>query len=336
MKKNKKKSLHPILFYSTPESRVNIEVFFEKETIWLSQKQLSELFDVDRSVITKHLQNIFASDELEEKSNVQKMHFAHSDKPIQFYSLDAIISVGYRVNSLKATQFRIWATKMLKEYILKGFILDDNRLKNGKYFGKDYFRELLERIRSIRASERRIYQQITDIFSECSIDYNKNAEITKTFYAMVQNKFHYAITGKTAAEIIYENVDKSLPNMGLKTWKNSPDGRILKSDTQIAKNYLAEKEIKKLERLISGYFDYIENLTERRKVMTMEDLAESINNFLNFNEYKVLDGLGKISHKQAEQKAFTEYEDFKKIQDKTYMSDFDKEVKKLLKNLDGK
>jgi len=330
-KEKTKKIFHPILFYSTTDSRVNIEIFFENETIWLSQKQLSVLFDVDRTVITKHLKNIFVSGELDEKSNVQKMHFAHSDKPIQFYSLDAIISVGYRVNSVKATQFRIWATKILKEYIIKGFAMNDERLKNGKHFGKDYFRELLERIRSIRASERRIYQKITDIFAECSIDYDKNSQITKNFYATVQNKFHYAITGKTAAEIVYNGADKTLPNMGLKTWKNSPDGRILKSDIAVAKNYLTEKEIKKLERLISGYFDYIENLIERHITMTMEDLAQSINKFLEFNEYKVLDNQGIISHKQAEDKAFAEYEKFKKIQDKTYSSDFDKEVKKMLK-----
>ena len=327
---NKKKILHPLLFYTTPDKNVKIEVFFEKENIWLNQKQLAILFDVDKSVITRHLKNIFESKELDEKSNVQKMHFTHSDKPIKFYSLDTIISVGYRVNSIKATQFRIWATKTLKEYIIKGFILDDDRLKNGKYFGRDYFRELLERIRSIRASERRIYQQITDIFAECSIDYDKNSEITKNFYAMVQNKFHYAITGKTAAEIVYTNADKSLPYMGLKTWKNSPDGRILKTDIVIAKNYLTEKEIRKLERIISGYFDYLENIVENRIVMTMEDLAKSINRFLEFNEYKILGDLGKISHEKAIEKAFAEYEEFKIIQDKSYISDFDREVKNLI------
>lgn len=327
----KEKISHPLLFYTTPDGNVKIEVFFENENIWLNQKQLAVLFDVGRTVITKHLRNIFESKELDQKSNVQKMHFAHSDKPIKFYSLDAIISVGYRVNSAKATQFRIWATKTLKEYIIKGFVLDDERLKNGTRFGKDYFRELLERIRAIRASERRIYQQITDIFAECSIDYDKNAEITTKFYTMIQNKFHYAITGRTAAEIVYTGADKTLPNMGLKTWKNSPDGRILKSDTTIAKNYLTEKEIKKLERVVSGYFDYLENIVENRIVTTMEDLADSINKFLDFNEYKILDNLGKVSHKDAENKAFAEYDEFKVIQDKSYVSDFDREVKRLLK-----
>ncbi|MCF8419479.1 MAG: virulence RhuM family protein, partial [Melioribacteraceae bacterium] len=248
----------------------------------------------------------------------------------KFYNLDAIIAVGYRVNSKKATQFRIWATKTLKEYIIKGFVLDDDRLKNGRYFGKDYFRELLERVRSIRASERRIYQQITDIFAECSIDYDPNSDITKNFYSMIQNKFHFAITGKTAAEIIYKEADKAKPFMGLKTWKNAPKGRILKSDTAIAKNYLTVIEIKKLERTISGYFDYIERLIENRTTFTMEQLAESVNKFLEFNQYKILDGKGKISHKKAEQKAFTEYDEFNNTQE--IESDFDKEVKKMLRN----
>lgn len=326
------KTTHPIIFYATPETSVNIEVYFENETLWLSQKQLSSLFDVDRTVITKHLKNIFEGEELTEDSNVQKMHFAHSTKPIKFYSLDAIISVGYRVNSVKATQFRIWATKTLKEYIIKGFILDDERLKKGKQFGEDYFKELLERIRSIRTSERRIYQLITDIFAECSIDYDKNSPITKKFYAMVHNKFHFAITGNTAAEIIYNSADKELPYMGLKSWKNSPDGRIIKSDTTVAKNYLKEKEIKQLERISSAYFDYIEGIIERRQTLTMEDLSVSINKFLSFNEYQVLEGHGVISRKQAEQKAFTEHEEFKIIQDRQYISDFDKESKRLLNN----
>jgi len=331
---DKENATHPIIFYSTPDRNVTIEVIFDKNNIWLSQKQLSVLFDVHRTVVTKHLKNIFESGELDEKSKVQNLHFAFSDKPIKFYNLDAIISVGYRVNTLKATQFRIWATKTLKEYIMKGFILDDERLKNGKHFGVDYFRELLERIRSIRASERRIYQQITDIFAECSIDYDKNSGITKNFYAMVQNKFHYAITGKTAAEIIFESADKSLPNMGLKTWKRSPDGRILKSDTNVAKNYLTEKNIKQLERLIGGYFDYIENLIEKRVGMTMEDIASSINKFLEFNEYKILENLGSISHKEALKRASDEYDEFKLIQDKTYASDFDRVTRKTLKRVD--
>mgnify|MGYP000244689480 CR=1 FL=1 len=245
-----------------------------------------------------------------------------------FYNLDAIISVGYRVNSAKATQFRIWATKTLKEYIIKGFTIDDERLKQGKtLFGKDYFKELLERVRSIRASERRIYQQVTDIFAECSIDYDKKSPITKKFYATVQNKFHYAITGKTAAEIIYVKADSKKPKMGLKTWKNAPGGRILKSDTNIAKNYLEEKEIKQLERTVTSYFDYIEGLIERENTFTMEQLANSVNKFLEFNEYKVLDGLGKKSKKQAENKAFKEYDTFNKTQ--KIDSDFDKMIKKL-------
>lgn len=328
-----KKPTHPILFYATAEGAVNIEVYYDNENMWLSQKQLSTLFNVDRSVITKHLKNIFESDELDKESVCAK--FAHTavdgkTYTTQFYNLDAIISVGYRVNSLKATQFRIWATKTIKEYIIKGFVLDDDRMKTGKQFGEDYFRELLERIRSIRASERRVYQQITDIFAECSIDYDKNSEITKQFYAMIQNRFHFAITGQTAAEIIYNKVDKDLPHMGLTTWKNSPDGRILKSDTSIAKNYLSQKEIKKLERLVTSYFDYIEGLIERRETMTMADLASSINKFLEFNEYNILQGKGTISHKKATEKAHIEYEVFKKIQDRDYISDFDKETRKLL------
>lgn len=275
MNKNQLKiaeELTEFLLYTTPNGKVKIEIFFRNENIWLTQKRMAELFGVNRTVVTKHLKNIFGSGELIEKSNVQKMHFSHSDKPIKYYNLDAIISVGYRVNSLQATQFRIWATEHLKEFIIKGFILDDDRLKNGKYFGKDYFYELLERVRSIRASERRIYQQITDVFSECSIDYNPNAEITKSFYATVQNKFHFAITGHTAAEIIFKNVDAKKEFLGLKTWKSAPKGRIIKSDTKIAKNYLSERSIKKLERTISGYFDYIENIIER-VFFTMEVLT---------------------------------------------------------------
>jgi hypothetical protein len=245
----------------------------------------------------------------------------------KFYNLDAIISVGYRVNSAQATQFRIWATERLKEYIIKGFTMDDERLKNGKYFGKDYFLELLERVRSIRASERRIYQQITDIFAECSIDYSPSSEITKNFYSMIQNKFHFAISGNTAAEIIYKAVDNKKPFMGLKTWKNSPKGRILKSDTIVAKNYLSEDKIKKLERNITGYFDYIERLIENRTTFTMEKLAESVNKFLEFNHYQILEGKGKISRTQAEEKAFQEYDEYNKKQ--AIESDFDRFVKSL-------
>jgi len=318
------------ILYTTPEGEVRLNVLLENETIWLSQEQMSQLFDRERSVITKHIRNVFNEGELEEKSNVQILHISGSDKPVKFYNLDVIISVGYRVKSQRGTQFRIWATKTLKEYIIKGFVLDDNRLKQGEaVFGKDYFRELLERVRSIRASERRIYQQITDIFAECSIDYDPKAEITQNFYAMVQNKFHFAITGKTAAEIIYKNANASKKNMGLTTWKNAPEGRIIKTDTTIAKNYLQEKQIKQLERTVTGYFDYIENLIERENTFTMDGLANSVDKFLNFNEFKVLDGKGKITHKRAVSKAGAEYDNFNKTQ--KIISDFDKEVKRLKK-----
>jgi len=316
------------ILYTTPEGEVKLNVLLENETIWLTQEQMSQLFDRERSVITKHIGNVFSEGELEEKSNVQFLHISGSDKPVKFYNLDVIISVGYRVKSLRGTQFRIWATKTLKEYIIKGFVLDDNRLKQGEaVFGKDYFKELLERVRSIRASERRIYQQITDIFAECSIDYDPKAEITKNFYAMVQNKFHFAITGQTAAEIIYKNANAKKENMGLTTWKNAPEGRILKSDTTIAKNYLQEKEIKQLERTVTGYFDYIENLIERENTFTMESLANSVDKFLNFNEFKILEGKGTKSHGQAISKAGKEYDQFNKTQ--KIISDFDKVVKKL-------
>ena len=324
--------LTDFLLYTTPNHEIKVETYLHNETLWLPQKKIAELFGVDRTVITKHLKNIFESGELEEDSVSAKIaHTAQDGKKYntKFYNLDAILSVGYRVNSSKATQFRIWATKVLKEYIIKGFAMDDDRLKNGQYFGKDYFRELLERVRSIRASERRIYQQITDIFAECSFDYDKNSQTTKDFYATVQNKFHFAITGKTAAEIIYENADIKKPNMGLTSWKYSPDGRMLKSDTVIAKNYLQEEEIKRLERTIGAYFDYIERLIENRQKLSMEDISNSVNSFLEFNEFKVLEGKGKISHAQARQKAFSEYEAFNKIQ--KIESDFDKEMKKILK-----
>lgn len=324
------------ILYSTPNGEVKLEVLLQEESLWLTQKAIAELFGVDRSVITKHLINIYETDELSKISTcakiaqVQKEGNREVKREIEFYNLDAIISVGYRVNSSKATQFRIWATKTLKEYIIKGFVLDDERLKQGqKVFGKDYFRELLQRVRSIRASERRIYQQVTDIFAECSIDYDKNSEITKNFYAMVQNKFHYAITGKTAPEIIYSTADKTKENMGLSTWKNAPNGRILKQDILVAKNYLQEKEISQLERTITSYFDYIEGLIERQNTFTMEQLAESVNKFLSFNEYKILEGKGKISKIQADKKAVEEYEVFNKTQ--KIISDFDKEIKKLKK-----
>ncbi|HKM94856.1 MAG TPA: virulence RhuM family protein [Prolixibacteraceae bacterium] len=318
------------ILYTTPEGAVKLTVLLQDETIWLTQEQMSQLFDRERSVITKHIGNVFSEGELEEKSNVQILHISGSDKPVKFYNLDVIISVGYRVKSQRGTQFRIWATKTLKEFIIKGFVLDDNRLKQGEtVFGKDYFRELLERVRSIRASERRIYQQITDIFAECSIDYDPHAEITKNFYAMMQNKFHFAITGQTAAEIIYKSIDAQKENMGLTTWKNAPEGRILKSDTAIAKNYLQEKEIKQLERTVTGYFDYIENLIERENTFTMDALANSVDKFLSFNEFKILEGKGKIAHSKAIEKAGTEYEHFNKTQ--KIISDFDKQIKQLKK-----
>jgi hypothetical protein len=321
------------ILYNAPSGDVTLNVLLQNETIWLTQKMMAELFDVGVPAINKHLTNIFESNELEENSVISILETTAADGKnykTKFYNLDAVISVGYRVNSTKATQFRIWATKTLKEYIIKGFVLDDNRLKQGEaVFGKDYFKELLERVRSIRASERRIYQQITDIFAECSIDYDPKSEITKNFYAMVQNKFHFAITGQTAAEIIFATANAKKENMGLTTWKNAPEGRILKSDTTIAKNYLQEKEIKQLERTVTGYFDYIENLIERENTFTMEGLANSVDKFLNFNEFKILEGKGTKSHQQAISKAGKEYDQFNKTQ--KIISDFDKQIKKLKK-----
>jgi hypothetical protein len=327
------------LMYSTPQGDVNVEAVVRDETLWLTQKAMAQLFGVQVPAINKHLKNIFSEGELSEEVVVSKMEITTQHGAIegktqsqetQFYNLDAIISVGYRVNSAKATHFRIWATNVLKEYMLKGFVLDDERLKNGgQLFGKDHFRELLERIRSIRASERRIWQQITDIFAECSLDYNRDSDITKDFYAMVQNKFHYAITGQTAAEIIYSKADSTKENMGLTTWKYSPDGRILKSDVMVAKNYLPEQDIKRLERAVTGYFDYIEDLVERENTFTMEEFAASVNEFLSFRKYQILVDKGKVSRIQAERKAEREYELFNKTQ--KIESDFDKVVKKLKK-----
>ncbi len=324
--------LTEFLLYSAPDGNIKVEVMLNEETVWLSQKSIAQLFGVQVPAISKHLKNIFETGELEEESVISILETTASDNKkyqVKYFNLDAIISVGYRVNSQQATKFRIWATQTLKEYIIKGFVMDDERLKNGRYFGKDYFRELLERVRSIRSSERRIYQQITDIFAECSIDYDPKSDVTKDFYATVQNKFHFAIHGNTAAEIIYDKADANKEFMGLKTWKNSPEGRILKSDTNIAKNYLTETEINGLERTISSYFDYIERIIENRNTFTMEQFADSVNKFLDFNEYKVLEGKGSVSAKQAEQKAFGEYDKFNKTQ--KIESDFDKAIKMLEK-----
>ncbi len=323
------------LMYKTTDEHVTVNALIKDETIWLNQKAMAELFGCSTDNISLHLKNIFNEGELDELSTTEKISVVQQEglrqvkRAQNFYNLDAIISVGYRINSHRATQFRIWATSVLKEYMLKGFALDDERLKQGKTaFGKDYFRELLERVRSIRASERRIWQQITDIFAECSIDYDKNAQVTHDFYAMVQNKFHFAITGQTAAEIIYTNADRNKEHMGLNSWKNAPDGRILKSDVSIAKNYLTEKQIRQLERTVTGYFDYIEDLIERENTFTMEEFAASVNEFLAFRKYEILTNKGSISRKDAIEKAETEYAEFNKTQ--RIISDFDREIKKLL------
>jgi hypothetical protein len=315
-------------------------VLLSGETLWLTQKRMAELFGVGVPAVSKHLENIYESNELQREATISILETVQQEgsrevkRKLEYYNLDAVISVGYRVNSSQATQFRIWATQLIKEYIIKGFAMDDERLKNGRYFGKDYFRELLERVRSIRASERRIYQQITDIFAECSIDYDPKSETTRLFYAHVQDKFHYAITGHTAAEIISLNADASKPLMGMSTYKNAPTGRVLKSDSTVAKNYLSEVDIKKLERAVSAFFDYIEGIIERRNTFTMESFAESVDKFLAFNEYRILDGYGTVSRQQAEQVAFAEYEKFN--QQQRIESDFDREVKKLLQNKDIK
>ena len=327
------------ILYQAENQCVSVNAVIKDETIWLTQKAMAELFDVQVPAVSKHLKNIFDEGELDEKVVISKMETTTlhgaiegktQKKETQFYNLDAIISVGYRVNSRRATHFRIWATGVLKEYMVKGFAMDDERLKQGKtVFGKDYFRELLERVRSIRASERRIWQQITDIFAECSIEYDLESQITHDFYAMVQNKFHYAITGQTAAEIVYASADRSKDNMGLTTWKNAPDGRILKSDVVIAKNYLEEKQISRLERTVTGYFDYIEDLIERENTFTMEEFAASVNEFLALRLYDILRDKGKISARMAKDKAAEEYEAFNRTQRIT--SDFDKAVAHMLK-----
>lgn len=326
------------VLYNIDKEDVNVKVAIKDDTIWVTQRGMAELFDCSADNISLHLKNIYQDGELQESATAEDFSVVQNEgsrqvsRNIKFYNLDAIISVGYRVNSRRATQFRIWATNVLREFIQKGFVLDDDRLKQGEsVFGKDYFRELLERVRSIRASERRIWQQITDIFAECSIDYDKNSTVTQEFYATVQNKFHYAITGQTAAEIIYDTVDSKKDHMGLTTWKNSPDGRILKSDVTIAKNYLDEKQIRRLERTVSGFFDYVEDLIEEERTFTMRQFAESINAFLEFRKYKILQGKGSVSKLEADRKAEREYDAFNRTQQIT--SDFDRQVKKLL---DGK
>lgn len=324
------------LLYNMPEDSGKVQVVIKDETIWCTQKAMAQLFGVGVPAVSKHLKNIFEEGELSPEMTISKMETVINrgkrgevNEFIDFYNLDAIIAVGYRVSSLKATRFRQWATKILNEYIRKGFAMDDERLKQGTaLFGKDYFRELLERVRSIRASERRIWQQITDIYAECSIDYDRNSQTTRDFYAMIQNRFHYAITGQTAAEIVYTKADHTKENMGLTTWKNAPDGRILKSDVSIAKNYLQEKEIRQLERTVAGYFDYIEDLIERENTFNMEQFAASVNEFLTFRRYQILPDKGKISAAQAKKKAEDEYALFDPTQQ--IDSDFDKEVRRLL------
>ncbi len=329
MKNNLSKNQNRFILYTGNKGKVNVEVFLKGETVWLTQKTIAELFGKERSVITKHLKNIFASGELVEESNVQKMHVSHSDKPIKFYNLDVIISVGYRVNSYQATQFRIWATKTLKEFIIKGFVLDDERLKQGnRVFGKDYFDELLERIREIRASERRFYQKITDIFA-LSADYDKSSPITREFFATVQNKLHWAITGKTAAELIYDSADATKIYMGLTNWKDARDGKILKSDIAVAKNYLSEAHIKELNQIISAYLDLAENRAQRGIIMKMADWIEFIHNFLELSNYPILQDKGKVSALKAKLKAEEEYDLYRIQQDKDYISDFDREIKRI-------
>ena len=323
------------ILYQLPDEEGKVQVVIKDETIWATQKAMAQLFDVNIPAISKHLKNIFDEGELSPDATVSKMEIVQMEgerevkRETSFYSLDAIIAVGYRVSSVRATRFRQWATKILNEYIRKGFVLDDERLKQGTaVLGKDYFRELLERVRSIRASERRIWQQITDIYAECSIDYDRQAQTTRDFYAMIQNRFHYAITGQTAAEIIYTNGDHTKENMGLTTWKNAPEGRILKSDVGIAKNYLPEQKIRQLERAVTGFFDYIEDLIERENTFNMEQFSASVNEFLSFRRYKILPDKGHISAQQAKEKAEAEYDIFNRTQ--RIDSDFDKEIRGMI------
>jgi hypothetical protein len=325
-----------IIFYTTPEGVTRVEVFFQDETFWLSQRRMSDLFGVEVHTINYHLKEIFASGELPEATTIRKIRIVQTEgarqvsREVDFYNLDAIISVGYRVNSRQATQFRIWATQTLREFIIKGFVLDDDRLKQGSRFGQDYFDELLERIREIRASQRRFYQKITDIYAQCSIDYDPQASITKQFYATVQSKLHWAITGKTAAEIIYTTADARQAHMGLTSWKNSPGGKILKSDVAIAKNYLSEQHIKELNRIISAYLDLAENRAERQIPMTMADWAAFLDRFLELSSYPILTDKGKVTALEARLKAEQEYEEFRQTQDQDYLSDFDRQIQQLI------
>jgi hypothetical protein len=327
---------HEIILYATPDGTVRVEVLFEGETFWLTQKKMAELFGVGVPTISHHLKEVYKSHELNGMATVRKIRTVQTEgerevgRDLDFYNLDAIIAVGYRVNSREATQFRVWATQVLREYLVKGFVLDDERLKQGKRLGKDYFDELLERIRSIRASERRFYLKITDIYEQCSIDYSENAEITQVFFKTLQNKLHWAITGKTAAELIAERALASQPNMGLKTWKNAPHGRIQKADVTVAKNYLDEGEIKALERIVSMYLDYAENQASRQIPMRMADWVEKLDAFLKFNEYNVLANAGQVSHEVAKELAEKQYEAFNVIQDRSFESDFERASKKLL------
>lgn len=330
----------PFILYTAQDASVKVRVLVHSESVWLTQRQMAELFGKDVRTINEHVGNVYEDGELSEEATIRNFRIVQTEgarqvaRDVSHYNLDVIISVGYRVKSLRGTQFRIWATGVLKEFIKKGFVLDDDRLQQGKQvFGEDYFRELLERVRAIRASERRIWQQITDVFAECSSDYDPRADVTQDFFATVQNKFHHAITGQTAAEIIHAKVNRSAPNMGLSTWKNGPEGRILPSDVTVAKNYMAEAEIKRLERAVSGFFDYVENIIENRHAFTMADFVGSVDRFLAFNEYRVLEGRGTISKKQADQKALTEYAEFNRTV--LIESDFDRFVKDRLSKAKG-
>lgn len=320
-----------LIIYNTDDGKADVKLYSHDGVIWMNQQQMALLFDTSKQLVSHHIANILQDKELEEKSVVKDYLTTAADGKnynVTYYALPMVIAVGFRVRSIRGTQFRRWSNENLSEYLTKGFVMDDERLKQGTaVFGKDYFKELLERVRSIRASERRIWQQITDIYAECSIDYDRNSQVTKDFYSMIQNRFHYAITGHTAAEIVYANADHSKPNMGLTTWKNAPDGRILKSDVSIAKNYLQEKEIRQLERTVSGYFDYIEDLIERENTFNMEQFASSVNEFLTFRRYQILPDKGKVSALQAKSKAEDEYDIFNKTQ--KIDSDFDKEVRLL-------